>query len=152
MQLVVDVSEGRGSRLVGGPKVFSGVSWSGAQACDLGLIDGLGNHGMAAQELVAAEILVDCTPVRDPLESLGGGSLGPAADPMGLSRDKGEIRDCPMVAGLPCRIGPRCRTRACRPLRAGPPKMGPADVYRTPPGKANPRFGTHLRGNCHKWK
>ena len=53
--------------MVGGTKVFSGVLWAGAQARDLGLIDGLGDAGMVAHEVVGAEALVDYLPVHDPL-------------------------------------------------------------------------------------
>ena len=50
--------------------MFSGVLWTGAQARDLGLIDGLGDAGMVAREVVGVDALVNYLLVRDPLESL----------------------------------------------------------------------------------
>ena len=50
--------------------MFSGALWAGSQTRDLGLIDGLGDAGMVAREVVGVDALVNYLLVRDPLESL----------------------------------------------------------------------------------
>lgn len=51
-QFIADVKEGRGDRLVtDNDKLFSGLVWTGAQALDLGLVDGLKSTSELAREL-----------------------------------------------------------------------------------------------------
>lgn len=69
-QFIQVVKEGRGDRLKGGAEVFSGLFWSGQQALDLGLIDGLGSSGYVAREVIGAETIVDYTKKRDLLEGI----------------------------------------------------------------------------------
>ena len=69
-QFIRVVKEGRGDRLKGGDEVFSGLFWSGEQAVELGLIDGLGSSSYVARELIGAETIVDYTKKKDLLEGL----------------------------------------------------------------------------------
>ncbi|UZE94701.1 S49 family peptidase [Alkalimarinus alittae] len=80
-QFISKVKEGRGQRLKDDPKLFSGLVWSGEQALDLGLIDGLGSPGYVAREIVGEENIVDFTPKPDPFERFTkrlGASMGNA--------------------------------------------------------------------------
>lgn len=80
-QFIGKVKEGRGQRLKDDPKLFSGLVWSGEQALDLGLIDGLGSPGYVAREIVGEENIVDFTPKPDPFEKFTqrlGASIGSA--------------------------------------------------------------------------
>lgn len=65
-QFIDSVKQGRGDRLqvAGHPELFSGLIWSGEQALELGLIDGLGNTSYVAREVIGEEELVDFT-VKD---------------------------------------------------------------------------------------
>lgn len=65
-QFIEVVRQGRGDRLKEGPDTFSGLVWSGQQAVNLGLADGLGNLDHVAREVIKAEELVDYT-TREPL-------------------------------------------------------------------------------------
>lgn len=60
-QFIEVVKKGRGERLKEGPDTFSGLVWSGQQAVQLGLADGLGNLDFVAREVVKAEDIVDYT-------------------------------------------------------------------------------------------
>lgn len=66
-QFVEYVRKGRGDRLADDERLFSGLVWTGEQAIDLGLVDGLGSASWVARELVGAEELVDYTPQPSPL-------------------------------------------------------------------------------------
>jgi protease-4 len=55
------VKEGRGDRLKGDDRVFSGLVWTGEQSLELGLIDGLGSPGYVAREIIGVEDIVDFT-------------------------------------------------------------------------------------------
>ncbi|MCH8497472.1 MAG: S49 family peptidase [Marinobacter sp.] len=74
-QFVSRVKEGRGDRLVDDERVFSGLIWSGEQALELGLVDGLGSSSYVARDIVGAERLVDYTrrpsPFRQLFDTLG---------------------------------------------------------------------------------
>jgi protease-4 len=61
-QFISVVKEGRGERLKDDEQLFSGLFWSGEQAIELGLIDGLAGSGKVARELVGAEDIIDYTP------------------------------------------------------------------------------------------
>ncbi|MGE5153123.1 MAG: S49 family peptidase, partial [Bdellovibrio bacteriovorus] len=69
-QFIAAVKQGRGDRLKGGDEVFSGLFWSGEQALELGLVDGLGSSSYVARELIKAETIVDYTKKRDLFEGL----------------------------------------------------------------------------------
>ena len=60
-QFIGVVRQGRGERLKETPETFSGLFWTGEQAVQLGLADGLGSLDMVAREVVKAEKLVDYT-------------------------------------------------------------------------------------------
>ena len=60
-QFIGVVRQGRGERLKETPEMFSGLFWTGEQAVQLGLADGLGSLDMVAREVVKAEKLVDYT-------------------------------------------------------------------------------------------
>lgn len=80
-QFIGKVKEGRGDRLKDDPKLFSGLVWSGEQALELGLVDGLGSPGYVAREIVGEENIVDFTPKPDPFERFTqrlGASIGGA--------------------------------------------------------------------------
>ncbi len=61
LQFIDVVKAGRGSRLIETPEMFSGLFWSGAQAIEMGLADGLGSVDFVAREVVQAEEIVDYT-------------------------------------------------------------------------------------------
>ena len=71
-QFIDQVKKGRGDRLADDPKLFSGLVWTGEQALELGLVDGLGSSSYVARELVGAEEIVDFTPRPSPFESIVG--------------------------------------------------------------------------------
>ena len=60
-QFIQIVRDGRGKRLKETPELFTGLFWSGQQAVDLGLADGLGNLDYVAREIVKAEDIIDYT-------------------------------------------------------------------------------------------
>lgn len=69
-QFIDSVRQGRGDRLKVDehPELFSGLVWSGEQALELGLIDGLASSSQVAREVVGAERLVDFTRKESPLD------------------------------------------------------------------------------------
>jgi len=69
-QFIAQVREGRGVRLKETDGLFSGLIWSGEQAVELGLADGLGSSSYVARELVGAEKLVDYTYEGDLVDRL----------------------------------------------------------------------------------
>ena len=70
-QFIHVVKEGRGDRLKGDDKtLFNGFYWTGEQAVDLGLVDGLANSSYVASEVIGAEKIVDYTHRPSPLERL----------------------------------------------------------------------------------
>jgi protease-4 len=95
-QFIAEVKAGRGDRLRGGDEIFSGLFWSGQEAMDLGLVDGLGSASSVARDVIKAPELVDYTKQPDLFAALSrrlGASfaagllevLGPTAGP-GLIR------------------------------------------------------------------
>jgi protease-4 len=60
-QFITTVKKGRGDRLKETPDTFSGLVWSGQQAVNLGLADGLGSLDYVARDIVKAEEIVDYT-------------------------------------------------------------------------------------------
>ncbi|MEZ5525672.1 MAG: S49 family peptidase [Pseudomonadales bacterium] len=67
-QFINQVKKGRGDRLTSDDKVFSGLIWTGEQALELGLVDGLGSTGFVAREVIGEENIVDFTLKRTPFE------------------------------------------------------------------------------------
>ncbi|MFW0757517.1 S49 family peptidase [Pseudomonas sp. H11T01] len=62
-QFIASVKQGRGDRLKDKehPELFSGLVWSGEQALELGLIDGLGSASSVARDVIGEKELVDFT-------------------------------------------------------------------------------------------
>ena len=60
-QFIAVVKQGRGDRLKPNPEMFSGLFWTGEQAVQMGLADGLGSLESVARDVVKAEKLVDYT-------------------------------------------------------------------------------------------
>ncbi|HSB95109.1 MAG TPA: S49 family peptidase [Spongiibacteraceae bacterium] len=69
-QFIARVKAGRGKRLVEDPLLFTGMVWSGEQALQLGLIDGLGSLGSVARDVIGAETIVDVSVGESPVKSL----------------------------------------------------------------------------------
>ena len=69
-QFIDSVKRGRGDRLQEEqhPELFSGLIWSGEQALELGLIDGLGSTAHVAREVIGEPELVDFTVKESPLD------------------------------------------------------------------------------------
>ena len=76
-QFISAVKEGRGERIKDDKVVFSGLMWSGEQAIEFGLIDGLKSPGEVARDIVGLEEVVDYTPRANPFQSF--------ADRLGVS-------------------------------------------------------------------
>ncbi|WP_100639556.1 S49 family peptidase [Marinobacter salexigens] len=74
-QFIEAVMKGRGDRLADDERLFSGLVWSGEQALELGLIDGLGSTSHVARQIVGQEDLIDYSrrkgPLRDLVDQLG---------------------------------------------------------------------------------
>lgn len=78
-QFIAQVQQGRGDRLKDDERMYSGLIWSGEQALDLGLIDGLGAPEYVAREIVGAEKIVNYTVQEDPFQRFAkslGASMG----------------------------------------------------------------------------
>lgn len=67
-QFIEYVRKGRGERLADDERLFSGLVWTGEQALDLGLVDGLGSTSWVAREVVGEEELVDYTVQPSPFK------------------------------------------------------------------------------------
>ncbi|MBE0489065.1 MAG: S49 family peptidase [Halomonas sp.] len=67
-QFIEAVREGRGDRLGDDERLFSGLVWSGEQAVELGLADGVGSLGGLARERLPEPKVRDYTPRLDPFE------------------------------------------------------------------------------------
>ncbi len=86
-QFIDQVKAGRGKRLKKSPQLFTGLVWSGEQAVDLGLVDGLGSSSYVAREIIGVEKIVDFTPSVSPLDELIG-ELG-----LSIGRGLGQFLD-----------------------------------------------------------
>ncbi len=69
-QFIAAVKEGRGDRLKEDPSIFSGLFWTGEQAVQLGLADGLGSASRVARDIVGVEDIVDYSYQRSPFDRL----------------------------------------------------------------------------------
>ncbi len=69
-QFIDSVRKGRGARLKDAehPELFSGLVWSGEQALELGLVDGLASSSQVAREVIGEERIVDFTRKDTPLD------------------------------------------------------------------------------------
>ncbi|MFN3580532.1 MAG: signal peptide peptidase SppA [Pseudomonas sp.] len=67
-QFIAQVRAGRGDRLKEHPDLFSGLVWSGEQALELGLVDGLASTSAIARDVIGAEEVVDFTYRESPFE------------------------------------------------------------------------------------
>ncbi|UVJ42703.1 signal peptide peptidase SppA [Pseudomonas sp. LS1212] len=69
-QFIASVKQGRGDRLKDKehPELFSGLIWSGEQALQLGLVDGLGSAGYVARDVIGEKELVDFTIEESPFD------------------------------------------------------------------------------------
>lgn len=69
-QFIDQVRKGRGKRLKEDEKIFSGFIWTGEEALQKGLIDGLGSAGYVAREIIGAEDIVDYSVKPNPIDEL----------------------------------------------------------------------------------
>lgn len=69
-QFIDDVKAGRGGRLSDDSRLFSGLVWTGEQAVELGLIDGLKSLDQLAREQLGTARTQDYTPSLDPFQRL----------------------------------------------------------------------------------
>ncbi|WP_252176206.1 S49 family peptidase [Endozoicomonas sp. 4G] len=67
-QFIDVVKQGRGDRLADNKDIFSGMVWTGEQAVELGLLDGLGGAGYVAREVIGEEEIIDFSLRLTPLE------------------------------------------------------------------------------------
>ena len=72
-QFISVVKEGRGDRLQETKaELFSGLIWSGEQALELGLIDGLGSAGYVAREIIGTKDMIEYGNKKSLLQRLTG--------------------------------------------------------------------------------
>ncbi|WP_246077746.1 S49 family peptidase [Neptunomonas concharum] len=69
-QFIDQVKKGRGDKLKEDPKLFSGLVWTGEQALEKGLVDGLGSTSYVAREVVGVEKIVNYSPKVSRLEEM----------------------------------------------------------------------------------
>ncbi len=69
-QFIEQVQKGRGDKLIVTDETFSGYIWTGEQALENGLIDGLGSVRFVAREVAGHEELVDYTVSAHPLDQI----------------------------------------------------------------------------------
>jgi len=60
-QFINAVKTGRKGRLADDPGLFSGLMWTGEQAVDLGLVDGLASSDKVARDIIGVDKIVDFT-------------------------------------------------------------------------------------------
>jgi protease-4 len=66
-QFISQVKAGRGDRLKDDPAIFSGLMWTGEQALEQGLVDGLGSPSYVAREVIGEDNMLDYTLPVSPL-------------------------------------------------------------------------------------
>ena len=69
-QFISQVKLGRGERLADDPELFSGLIWTGEQAVEKGLIDGLASSSQLARDMLGTEELANYTLHKDPFVEL----------------------------------------------------------------------------------
>jgi protease-4 len=87
---IAAVEEGRGDRLRGDVDgLYSGLMWTGDESVELGLVDGLGDVGFVARELIGEDKLVNFTRRKDLLgriaERLGTAVTDALSSSLGLA-------------------------------------------------------------------
>lgn len=95
-QFIEQVRKGRGDRLKEDEKIFSGLIWSGQDALEKGLIDGLGSAGFVAREVIGYEEIVDYSVKPNPMDDF--------LNQLGMSVGEGVARHLSISApwqGLP---------------------------------------------------
>ena len=81
-QFISVVKTGRGDRLKERPEMFSGLFWTGQQAVEMGLADGLGSLDSVARDVVKASEVIDYTRHENVAERLAkrfGAAMGEAS-------------------------------------------------------------------------
>jgi protease-4 len=81
-QFIAAVRQGRGERLKENPDMFSGLFWTGEQAVEMGLADGMSSLDGVAREVVDAPEVVDYTRYENMAERLAkrfGAAVGEAS-------------------------------------------------------------------------
>jgi protease IV len=91
-QFIEAVREGRGERLGDDERLFSGLVWSGEQAMELGLVDGIGSLGGLARERLPEPRVRDYTPRLDPFERLSRQFGRVAMEWLGVPRADSPVR------------------------------------------------------------
>lgn len=91
-QFIDDVKAGRGDRLVNDPQLFSGLIWTGEQALELGLIDGLKSLDQLAREQLGEPRTRDYTPALDPFERFSRQFGRVATEWLGLPQTASPLR------------------------------------------------------------
>lgn len=69
-QFIEAVKKGRGDRLADDERLFTGLVWSGEQAVELGLADGLGSASHVARQIVGQEEIVDYSHRKSPFQNI----------------------------------------------------------------------------------
>ncbi|MDX5379567.1 MAG: signal peptide peptidase SppA [Halomonas sp.] len=91
-QFIEAVRQGRGDRLAEDERLFSGLIWTGQQAVELGLIDGIGSLDALSRELFGELRLHDYTPRLDPFERLSRQFGRVAAEWTGMPSSRSPVR------------------------------------------------------------
>lgn len=81
-QFIASVRQGRGDRLKETPEMFSGLFWTGEQAVEMGLADGLSSLDAVARDTVEAAEVMDYTRYENMAERLAkrfGAAIGAGA-------------------------------------------------------------------------
>lgn len=63
-EFIKAVKNGRKDRLKESEDMFSGAHWTGVQALEMGLIDGIYDYETVAEEIIGTKVIVDYTPVH----------------------------------------------------------------------------------------
>ncbi|MCG6657843.1 signal peptide peptidase SppA [Halomonas campisalis] len=91
-QFIEAVRDGRGDRLAEDDRLYSGLVWSGEQALELGLVDGIDTlHGISRERLGEVR-LHDYTPRLDPFERLSRRFGRVAAEWLGVPSSGSPVR------------------------------------------------------------
>lgn len=69
-QFIDQVKQGRGDRLSDDPRIFSGLIWTGEQALELGLVDGLSSSSALARDKFELDKLIDYSRKPSALDQL----------------------------------------------------------------------------------
>lgn len=91
-QFIEAVRQGRGDRLADDDRLFTGLIWSGQQAQELGLIDGISSVDALSRELFGEVRLHDYTPRLDPFERLSRQFGQVAAEWIGVPSSRSPVR------------------------------------------------------------